>query len=202
MATDKQRGLAWLATISALLVVASFMAAKAARDATLLAHYSIRSLPLFVGLSAVLSLPFIIIAGKLMVKYGPHKLVPAMNAVSGAAALAEYLMMSSFPRVTAVVVFFHLSTASAVLVSGFWSIVNERFDVHNAKRHIGRIGMGATIGGILGGVIAERTAVYFQHDTILLVLAVMQGVSAVARWSFGRARSSCERSRWSTPGRT
>ena len=192
MATDKQRGLAWLATISALLVVASFMAAKAARDATLLAHYSIRSLPLFVGLSAVLSLPIIIIAGKLMVKYGPHKLVPAMNAVSGAAALAEYLMMSSFPRVTAVVVFFHLSTASAVLVSGFWSIVNERFDVHNAKRHIGRIGMGATIGGILGGVIAERTAVYFKHDTILLVLAVMQGVSAVALWSFGRGAVASE----------
>ncbi|HEY6035119.1 MAG TPA: hypothetical protein VIV58_12685 [Kofleriaceae bacterium] len=192
MATEKQRGLAWLATISALLVVASFMAAKAARDATLLSHYSIRSLPLFVGLSAVLSLPIIIVAGKLMVKYGPHKLVPAMNAVSGAAALAEYLMMASFPRVTAVVVFFHLSTASAVLVSGFWSIVNERFDIHNAKRHIGRIGMGATIGGILGGVIAERTAVYFRHDTILLVLAVMQGVSAVALWSFGRGAGASE----------
>ncbi|MEP6865588.1 MAG: hypothetical protein ABJE66_33520 [Deltaproteobacteria bacterium] len=186
MAKDSQRGLAWLATISALLVVASFMAAKAARDATLLAHYSIRSLPLFVGLSALLSLPIIIVAGKLMMKYGPQRLVPAMNAVSAGAALAEYMLMAGFPRLTAVLVFFHLSTASAVLVSGFWSIVNERFDIHNAKRHIGRIGMGATIGGILGGVIAERTAVYFRPDSILLVLAVMQAVSAVALWAFGR----------------
>ncbi|HET9987234.1 MAG TPA: hypothetical protein VFQ65_01920 [Kofleriaceae bacterium] len=186
MATDKQRGLTWLAAISALLVVASFMAAKAARDATLLSHYSIRSLPLFVGLSAVLSLPIIIVAGKLMMRYGPHRLVPAMNAVSGVVALGEYLMMASFPRTTAVIVFFHLSTASAVLVSGFWSIVNERFDIHSAKRHIGRIGMGATFGGILGGVIAERTAVYFKPDSILLVLAVMQGVCAVALWAFGR----------------
>jgi hypothetical protein len=194
MTSDKQRGLAWLATISALLVVASFMAAKAARDATLLAHYSIRSLPLFVGLSAVLSLPLIIVAGKLMVKYGPHKLVPAMNAVSGAVALGEYMTMGSFPRVTAVVVFFHLSTASAVLVSGFWSIVNERFDIHNAKRHIGRIGMGATLGGILGGVIAERTAVYFRPDTILLVLAVMQGVCAVSLWAFGHGTAKHEAS--------
>jgi len=204
MANEKQRGLAWLATISALLVVASFMAAKAARDATLLAHYSIRSLPLFVGLSALLSLPIIIVAGKLMMRYGPHRLVPAMNAVSGLAALAEYMMMASFPRLTAVLVFFHLSTASAVLVSGFWSIVNERFDIHNAKRHIGRIGMGATIGGILGGVIAERTAVYFKPDTILLVLAVMQGVSGVALWAFGRGSTVHEapaaESTWSALG--
>jgi hypothetical protein len=192
MASDKQRGLAWLATISALLVVASFMAAKAARDATLLEHYSIRSLPLFVGLSALMSLPLIIVAGKLMVKYGPHRLVPAMNAVSGATALAEYLLMAGFPRFTAVLVFFHLSTASAVLVSGFWSIVNERFDIHNAKRHIGRIGMGATLGGILGGVIAERTAVYFKPDTILLVLAVMQGVCAVSLWAFGHGATKHE----------
>ena len=202
--TDKQRGLAWVATISALLVVASFMAAKAVRDATLLAHYSIRSLPLFVGLSAVLSLPIIIVAGKLMLKYGPHRLVPAMNAVSAAASVGEYLMMASFPRVTAVVVFFHLSTASAVLVSGFWSIVNERFDIQHAKRHIGRIGMGATIGGILGGVIAERTAVYFKPDTILLVIAVMQAVSAVALWAFGRGSKAHEppqaESTWSALG--
>ncbi|MEO6771946.1 MAG: hypothetical protein ABI467_02865 [Kofleriaceae bacterium] len=183
---DNQRGLAWIAAISALLVVASFMAAKAARDATLLSHYSIRSLPLFVGLSAVLSLPIIIVAGKLMMRYGPQRLVPAMNAVSAVVSLTEYMLIASFPRATTVLVFFHLSTASAVLVSGFWSIVNERFDIHNAKRHIGRIGMGATIGGILGGVIAERTAVYFKPDTILLVLAVMQAVSAAALWAFGR----------------
>jgi hypothetical protein len=204
MAADKQRSLAWLATISALLVVASFMAAKAARDATLLAHYSIRSLPLFVGLSALLSLPIIILAGKLMMRYGPQRLVPAMNAVSAGAALTEYMLMGSFPRVTAVLVFFHLSTASAVLVSGFWSIVNERFDIHNAKRHIGRIGMGATIGGILGGVIAERTAVYFRPDTILLVLAVMQAVSAVALWAFGHGtrvhEAPATESTWSALG--
>ncbi|MEO8552882.1 MAG: hypothetical protein ABI678_23050, partial [Kofleriaceae bacterium] len=71
-------------------------------------------------------------------------------------------------------------------VSGFWSIVNERFDIHSAKRHIGRIGMGATLGGILGGVIAERTAVYMKPDSILLVLAAMQMICAVMLWLFGR----------------
>ena len=181
-----QKRLARLATVSALLVVASFLAAKAARDATLLSRFSIKSLPLFIGVSAALALPLIIVAGKLMVRFGPHHLVPAMNAFSGLVALVEWWLIKQYPRPIAVVTFFHLNIASAILVSGFWSIINERFDITNAKRHIGRIGMGATLGGILGGVIAERTAVYLEPDAILGVLAVMQLVCAVALYLLGR----------------
>ena len=137
---------------------------KAARDATLLANYSIRALPLFVGLSALLSLPVIIVAGKLMVKYGPASSRPGDERGRGASRSASGMMITRRRGSVAVIVFFHLSTASAVLVSGFWSIVNERFDIHSAKRHIGRIGIGATLGGILGGVVAERTAVYLKPE--------------------------------------
>ncbi|MFT3692762.1 MAG: hypothetical protein QM831_06455 [Kofleriaceae bacterium] len=189
VATSPQLGqqrLARLATVSALLVVASFLAAKAARDAILLQHFSIESLPLFTGLSAVLSLPVIIGTGRLMTRLGPHRLVPWMNALSGAVAIVEYLTIHSYPRAVSVVVFFHFNTASAVLVSGFWSIVNERFDIHSAKRHIGRIGMGATLGGIVGGVIAERTAVYLAPDAILIVLAGLQIICATMLAAFSR----------------
>jgi ATP:ADP antiporter, AAA family len=178
VAAEKPERGAWLASGSALLVVAAFLAAKAGRDAILLTHYSIKSLPLFIGLSAALSLPVILVAGKLMMRHGPCRLVPAMHAVNSALALAEWLAIDRLPRVTAVVVFLHLNTAGPVLVSGFWSIVNERFDIHSAKRHIGRIGMGATLGGILGGVIAERVAVYLPHNAILLVLSAMQAACA------------------------
>jgi len=182
----EHRRRAWLATFCALLVVAAFLAAKAARDAILLAQFSVESLPLFVGLSAVLAMPVIILAGKLMTRHGPHRLVPAMNALSAVAAVAEWMIIRDFPRFTAVLVFFHLNTAGAVLVSGFWSIINERFDVTTAKRHIGRIGMGATLGGIVGGIVAERTAAYLEPNAILLVLAVMQGASALLLWHLGR----------------
>src|SRR3954466_8011514 len=123
VAIDGQRGSARVATMSALMVVSSFVAAKAARDAILLSRFSVRLLPLFIGIAAVLSLPIIIVAGKLMVRYGPARLVPAMNAVSGLFAVVEWWLISSYPRPIAVVAFFHFSIASAVLVSGFWSIV-------------------------------------------------------------------------------
>ena len=189
MANEDQRRSAAIAAISALLVISSFVAGKAARDAILLSNFSIRALPMFIAISAVLSLPIIVIAGRLMTRYGPARLVPAMNAVSALFAVGEWILLSRYPRPTAILVFFHLSTASAVLVSGFWSIINERFDVQTAKRHIGRIGVGATLGGILGGVLAERTAVYFAPDTILLVIAVLQLSCAGTLYVFGRGHS-------------
>jgi len=183
---DEGRRPARIATISALMVVAAFVAGKAARDAILLSHFSIRSLPLFIGIAALLSFPVIIVAGRLMTRFGPARLVPVLNVLSAALAVVEWLLLDRYPRVIAVAVFIHLSTASAVLVSGFWSIVNERFDVRTAKRHIGRIGMGATLGGIFGGVLAERTAVLLDPDMILLILAGLQLVCGATLFAFGR----------------
>lgn len=187
MANDDQRGAAWIATISAVIVIASFVASKAARDAILLARFDVTRLPLFITISAVTSLPVILFGGRLMVRWGPARLIPVLNAASAAISIAEWLLIGRAPRLIAVVVFFHLATLGAVLVSGFWSMVNERFDVQSAKRHIARIGIGATLGGILGGVIAERSAVYLAPDAILLVLAGLQLTCAVTLRLFGWA---------------
>lgn len=182
---DPERSPARVATIGAVLVVAVFVAGKAARDAILLSEYGIGYLPLFIGIASVVAFPVIVLAGRLMARFGPAKLVPIANIISAASLVAEWALLEHFPRAMAAIVFIHLSTASAVLVSGFWSIVNERFDVQTAKKHIGRIGMGATLGGIAGGIVAERTAVYLPSDMVLLVLAVLQVVCAMALYSFG-----------------
>ncbi len=179
-----ERRVAWVATFSALIVVATFVAGKAARDAILLARFDIKTFPIFIGISALLSLPIILVTGKLMTRFGPARLMPALNLLSAAFAVIEWFLLARYPRATSVAVFFHLSTSGAVLVSGFWSIVNERFDVQAAKRHIGRIGMGATLGGILGGLVAEGTAVYLSPDKILLVLAGLQLTCALTLWRF------------------
>ncbi len=187
MARDDQRGAAWIATVSAVTVIASFVAGKAARDAILLARFDVTRLPLFLTISALTSLPIILVAGRLMVRWGPARLIPVLHVASAAISVAEWLLIGRAPRAIAVVVFFHLATLGAVLVSGFWSMVNERFDVQSAKRHIARIGIGATLGGIFGGVIAERSAVYLAPDAILLVLAGLQLTCAVTLRLFGWA---------------
>src|SRR6267378_1480083 len=104
---DGQRKAAWVATITALIVVASFVAGKAARDAILLSSFDIETFPLFIGISAVLSLP--------------------LNLISAVFAIVEWFLLAKYPRPATVVIYFHLSTSGAVMVSGFWSIINERF---------------------------------------------------------------------------
>lgn len=181
---DDQRGAARVATVSALIVVASFVASKAARDAILLARFDIKTLPFFVAISAVVALPIILVAGRLMARFGPARLIPVLDMVSAAFAVGEWLLLHRYPRPVAVLAYFHFSISGAVLVSGFWSIVNERFDVQSAKRHISRIGIGATLGGIFGGVVAERAAVYLAPDAILLVLAGLQLACAATLYLF------------------
>src|SRR5437868_11570831 len=171
---DVQRRDGWAATVAAVIVVAGFVAGKAARDAILLSNFGIKTLPIFVAISALVTMPIILVAGKLMTRYGPARLMPALNLISAACAVAEWFLLERYPRPAAIAIYFHLSTSGAVLVSGFWSIINERFDVQSAKRHIGRIGMGATLGGIAGGMIAQVTAVYLAPEAILLVLAGLQ----------------------------
>ena len=174
IAADGHHRAGRIATVTAVVVVAGFVAGKAARDAILLSNFDIKTLPIFIMISALLSMPIILVSGKLMTRFGPARLMPALNLISAACAVVEWLLLARYPRPTAIAIYFHLSTSGAVLVSGFWSIINERFDIQSAKRHIGRIGVGATLGGIAGGMIAERTASYLAPDSILLILAGLQ----------------------------
>jgi hypothetical protein len=67
----------------------------------------------------------------------------------------------------------HVSIGGALLVSGFWSTVNECFDAHALKQRIARIGASATLGGLLGGALLERAAHAFAaRDTLLLIALV------------------------------
>ena len=176
---DELRGAARVAVLAAIMVLSSFVASKAARDAILLSTFDVEQLPLFVGVSAALSIPFAVLAGRLFVRFSPGRLLPLMNLLSAALLIGEWWIAKRDPEFAAVMVFLHLGLFGAVLVSGFWSIVNERFDVQSAKRVVGRIGVGATFGGILGSVIAERAAVHLEANAILVVLAMLQGICAI-----------------------
>ena len=181
-----ERATAGLATVTGLLVVATFVAGKAARDAILLSSIAVTSLPMFVGISAVLTFPLVLVTARATGRIGPARLMPLLNAASAIVLVADWIAMARWPWLTAVAVYLHLAALGPVLVSGFWSTVSERFEPRAAKRRIGGIGLGATLGGIAGGVIAERTAALLSPGAILLVLAGLQLACAVALYVLGR----------------
>ncbi|MEN6604264.1 MAG: hypothetical protein ABFD86_17775, partial [Bryobacteraceae bacterium] len=86
----------------------------------------------------------------------------------------------SQPKLAAVLVYLHLVAFGAVLLSGFWSLANELLDPHTAKQRFGQIAGAGTMGGILGGLAAERVAAWFDTSSVLLWLALLHFLGAAA----------------------
>lgn len=194
------------ATICAFAMIANQVAGKATRDALFLTSFDIDLLPRMVVAAAVVTIAGVIAASRLLPRFGPRLLVPAAFVASAAVQLGIRSLMEHFPRAAAVLLYFHISVFGAVLISWFWSMITERFDPHTARLRIGQIAGGGTVGGLLGGIAAERAATALPISSVLLLLAVLHVVCAAAAAVVGRGakdpaggstRKDASRSAWS-----
>ncbi|WP_394822441.1 Npt1/Npt2 family nucleotide transporter [Pendulispora albinea] len=170
----------------AIAVIAQQVGGKVVRDSMFLSSFPAASLPSVIAASAVLSLLAVLVTSRFMAKRGPGRVVPVLFVLNALALLAEWTMASALPGASAVLVYVHTSAVGGLMISGFWSIVNERFDPHVARRNIVRVTTGATLGGLVGGLGAERVADMFDPHAILLMLAALSlscawGVAALGR---------------------
>jgi ATP/ADP translocase len=161
------------AILAVAMLVAQQVAGKATRDALFLSHFDITALPLAVAAAAVLSLIAVLGFARGMARLTPARMVPLTLAASSVLLLGEWALSLAMPRAAAVAVYLHMSVFGGTLLSGFWSLVNERLDPHAAKRVVGRIGTGASLGGLLGGLITWRAATVITVPTMLVVLAAL-----------------------------
>jgi AAA family ATP:ADP antiporter len=177
MATNRPAVLA-AATASAAMIAVQ-VAGKATRDALFLSSFPVTRLPLMVIASAVISLLVVLWAVRRMSRYGPWRFIPALFGTSVVLLLLEWALLSRAREVAAVLVYLHFTVLGALLISGFWSMVNERFDPRTAKRQMGRIGAAGTVGGLVGGLLAERTAALFSVDYMLPLLALLHVIATL-----------------------
>jgi hypothetical protein len=112
-------------------------------------------------------------ASRLLSTLGPGAVIPYAFGASAVLLLAEWLFYGFSPRAIAVVFYLHMAGFGAILISGFWSIISELFDPRTAKAQIGRIAGAGTLGGLIGGVIAERIGAGFSINAMLPVLAAL-----------------------------
>ncbi len=165
-----------VAIVTAVVMIAFQMAAKATRDALFLSSYDVSALPRMIMLSALVSVLVAFGASRWMTAVGPARLVPGAFAASGTLLLIEWLLVAEYRGVVAVLLYLHYGGLGAVLISGFWSIINERFDPRTAKRYVGKIAAGATVGGVFGGLLAERVAVLASVEAMLPILGALHFV--------------------------
>jgi AAA family ATP:ADP antiporter len=168
----------WFAFASAFVMIAQQVGGKSARDALFLASFAAEDLPKMVMATAVASMLAVVGATRLFARFGPFRVVPYAFLASGTLFALEFLLQPSMPRVIAVLLYLHTASFGALVISGFWSVVNERFDPHAAKQLMGRVGAGATAGGVIGGLIAQQVGTWLDAHWMLLVQAGLNAVAA------------------------
>ena len=170
-------------------MIATQVAGKAARDSLFLTNYHVSALPTMLIVSATFSIVAALVAARAMTVYGPARVVPPCFIASGLLLLAEWWLAERSPRPAAVLVYLHIAALGSILISGFWSLVDEIFDPRSAKRGFGRIMGAATAGGLFGGLIAERVGSAAGVLSILPVIAGLHFVCAflVPRFSHAGA---------------
>lgn len=173
------RRAATFALLAAALMIAQQVGVKATRDALFLSSFRAEDLPRIVIASAVLAMVTVLAASRAFARFGPARAVPLVFAASAAMFVLEWVLATAAPKPTAVILYLHTAVFGALVVSGFWSVVNERFDPHSARKAVSRIGLGATFGGVAGGVLAERMGAWSEAHHMLIVLAFMNALAAL-----------------------
>ena len=155
------------------VVTAQFIAGKATRDALYLAQLDVTTLPAMIIATSAVSILLAMASSKGLRHLASATFVPIAFALSALLFLIEWALVYAAPKAAAVVVYLQVSGLGPMLGSGLWLILSERFDPRTAKRHFGRIAGAGTLGGLAGGLIAERAAAALDIAAMLPVLAVL-----------------------------
>ncbi|MBA3503201.1 MAG: hypothetical protein M4D80_13965 [Myxococcota bacterium] len=167
------------AAFTSAALIAHQVAGKAARDALFLTSFSASSLPAVMAVGAFLSLVTALWLSRLLTRYSPAVILPILFASSMCGLVIEWAIGLVSPPAMAVAVYLHTVMFGPLLISAFWSLINERFDPHSARRAVGPIALGGTVGGVLGALVAWRAATLVELSTLVLLLASMQGACLI-----------------------
>jgi hypothetical protein len=163
--------------LAAAALVAQQVAGRATRDALFLSSFPVETLPLAISVASVVSIVGVLAFTRALQRFTPARAMPAALVASASFLILQWFLAGAYPRLTAVGIYLHLAFFGAVLISGFWSLVNERFDPHAAKHAVARIGAGASLGGVAGGALAAGASSFLPVSAMLLFMA---GLNLVA----------------------
>ena len=171
----------------AVVMLGHQVASKAFRDAAFLAVFPATALPLMV-MGATLPVVAVVPGfARLLERFGPRVVVTTGFLISAALHVLEW-QLSSQQRWVAVLIYLHVAGLGALLLSGFWSMVSERFEPRTARQSYGRIAAAGTVGGALGALAAARLAgTQLPVDAMLLLLAALHVLCAIGVAWLGRA---------------
>ncbi len=173
-----------IAMLGSGLMIAQMVAAKTLRDSIFLSSFPATALPLMTFVAAAVAIAASFAGSQLSSRIAPGLLVPGAFLFSGVMQVGEYLLYAENAQAAAVVIFLHVFALNLLLTSAFWSLMTEHFDPRSAQKAFGRIAGMGTLGGILGGLLAERTAALGSVPMLILFAAGLHFACGFVMWIF------------------
>ncbi len=167
----------WVASLAAVLLVSEIVAAKATRDALFLSQFGPAHLPQAMLGASLSALLIAFVATSLVRRVGPLRSSRALLLLNALLLFAQAASITRHPVLIVVLLYLQVASLGAVVVSGFWSAVTDRFDPHTARSAVTRIAAGASLGGLLGGLCA---APLLRNTSVPVLLAVLGGLQVLA----------------------
>jgi hypothetical protein len=168
------------ATITAAAGIAFQVGGKATRDTLFLNLIGSGHLPVMMAGTALLAILFAFLSSRALSAWGPGRVIPAGFASSAALLLVEWGVSFWNPGLAAVLLYLHCGCLGGLLISGFWSLLNERFDPRTMKRRLGAVSAWGTLGGVAGGLVATRVSATLPATAMLPILALYHFIAAVS----------------------
>ena len=181
-----------LAPATAAILIAQQVASNASRDGLFLSSFAVTVFPYFMAGASLVAIPAAHASGRLLTRYGPARIAPVLLGLASILFFVEWTLLG-WPRVASVLLYVHSVVLGAIGISAFWSLMNERFDPHSAKVLITRTAGAATLGGLLGGIGAERVAAILTPGALLLFLAMLGVLATVGAVAIARGTSAATR---------
>jgi AAA family ATP:ADP antiporter len=176
------------AALSAAALIAHQVGGKATRDALFLSHFDIAGLPWMVVAASILAIATGIAGARLMSSTPPARVIPRAFVGSAALLIAEWGLSYWNHALVAVLVYLQIAALGTALISGFWSLLGDRFNPHTARKQFTRVVAAGTFGGMVGGLLAERVGTAFGVTSMLPVLAALDLISAFLTSSLSRPK--------------
>jgi len=127
---------------------------------------------------AALAFTVALVVGRAMPHFGPRRVATTLLLLNAIALSLEHWFLPSSPRSVAVAVYLHTSALGGAVFSAFWSVMSERLDPHTMRGATPKIGLGATLGGLSGGIAAERGVALAGTPNALIALATISVAAA------------------------
>ncbi|MCC7539976.1 MAG: hypothetical protein IT379_27395 [Deltaproteobacteria bacterium] len=189
------------ATTAAAMLVAQQVIGKALRDTLFIATFGVELLPYAMLTSAVVTGVLVAVMARVVVRRTPRSLAMATMLASAALLTASWVTASIAPAAAAALTYLHTGALTAASASVLWTHVSESFDPYAARGAVPRIMGGATLGGVLGGLVTWRVAALVEPRHLLLLAAALNLAAVLAlrqlRAPERRRHAAPERLPWS-----